>query len=164
MLPSDKEYITKFADEFITCSLKNVRTEDIVREVQMHFHTKSCLKHGPNCPCRFFYPRLPSLRTVVSVPFNKGGGSPEENIDKLEKSKKLLKQVSEILEDDNIMKELAEVGKQEIFKYKSLQRKILSIRNVIEIQKDKKEKTTIISDENCQNIIRECIDNEPNRP
>ena len=59
------------------------------------------------------------------------------------------------------MKELVQVGQSEIDKYKSLQRKILSIRNIIEIQKDKKEKTTKVSNENCQNIFREFIDNEP---
>ena len=58
---SEKKSVANFADLFISCSLKNPKTEEIVKLVNMHHHTKTCRKYG--CECRFYYPRFPSLKT-----------------------------------------------------------------------------------------------------
>ena len=55
----EKESIAWFADKFISCSLKDPRTEAIVKAVNMHHHTKTCRKYS--CTCRFFFPRFPCL-------------------------------------------------------------------------------------------------------
>ena len=63
-------------DQWISCSL-DTGDEDLnklVKEVNVHKHTKSCQK-GTN-PCRFSFPRLPSNRTLISNPL------PEEELDK----------------------------------------------------------------------------------
>jgi hypothetical protein len=52
-----EEVLTKFADKFITCTLKDPSTRDIVQQVNIHHHTHSCWKF--NCPvCRFLFPRF----------------------------------------------------------------------------------------------------------
>ena len=99
--PIDKQHrqcISELADQFITCTLKNPRSKDIVELVQMHHHTNACTKYCTKC--RFYYPRFPSLRTIVSTPFNKLEGSKDEQIETLEKAKVVLKKVSTVLEDD----------------------------------------------------------------
>ena len=54
--------IMKYIDKFITVSLKNPRTRDIVKEVNVHHHTKACLKFGHK-NCRFQFPTFPSCET-----------------------------------------------------------------------------------------------------
>ena len=46
----DKELsaIVKFADSFISCSVKDPRTSDIVQSVNKHHHTKTCRKYALN--------------------------------------------------------------------------------------------------------------------
>ena len=63
----ERESISKFADLFFSCSLKNPRVENIVKNVNIHHHTKTCRKYS-STSCRFNFPRFPSLRTLVSVP------------------------------------------------------------------------------------------------
>ena len=54
----DKEHeaLVAFIDKFCTCSLKDPRTRDIVRTVNMHNHTKTCQKYMVEC--RFWFPRF----------------------------------------------------------------------------------------------------------
>ena len=40
----EKQVICKFADKFITCTLKDPSTKDIVQAVNIHHHTRSCRK------------------------------------------------------------------------------------------------------------------------
>ena len=155
----EKECIAKFADQFITCTLKDVRTEKIVRDVLMHHHTKTCRKFEQIC--RFFYPRFPSLKTIVSVPFYKLNLTKEEQEAKLESSKKVLKQVKEILEDEEIMDELIKIGSEDIEQYKQLQRGILFLEKLIKDLKREKQRVTIITDENHKDLLRVCLDFEP---
>ena len=65
---SDKKVLSEFADLSITCSLKDHRTRSLVEEVQIHNHTKACKKYSTNC--RLSFPRFPSLRTIISVPYS----------------------------------------------------------------------------------------------
>ena len=71
----EKGALADLADNFISCSLKDPRTEEIVKLVNMHHHTKTCRKYG--CTCRFHYPRFPSLRTLISVPLRMEADSVE---------------------------------------------------------------------------------------
>ena len=52
--PQDKISLARFADLFITCSLKDNETKEIVEEVQKHHHTRACRKYGSKC--RFYFP------------------------------------------------------------------------------------------------------------
>ena len=157
-----KKCIQEFADLFITCSLKDVETEDIVRDVQMHNHTMCCRKHGRSC--RFFYPRFPSLKTIVAVPFDKCHGSNEEPAELLNKSKQILKKVSDVLEDDEVMDELMKIEIDEIERYKQVQRNKLNIKKIMnDIEKNKKvkiKKAIIGTIRDCINVEKENIKNE----
>ena len=66
------EDLIKLIEEWISCS-KSTEDDDlnkIVKEVQVHKHTKkSCLKRGDGC-CRFGFPRPPSNKTLISRPIN----------------------------------------------------------------------------------------------
>ena len=62
----DKLYLAKFADLIITCTLKDIRTKDLVRDAQIHHHTLCCQKNGMKC--RFFFPKFPTRRTIIAVP------------------------------------------------------------------------------------------------
>ena len=60
--------VPELIDKWISCSLAtgNEELDKLVKEVNVHKHTKSCQKG--NNPCRFNYPRLPSNRTLISNP------------------------------------------------------------------------------------------------
>ena len=62
----EQDALAAFIDKFCTCTLKDPRTRDIVRSVNMHNHTKSCRKYM--IECRFWYPRFPSLKTIIATP------------------------------------------------------------------------------------------------
>ena len=64
---SQLDSLTKFADLFVSVSLKNPAISDIVKEVNVHHHTaKACRKYGTEC--RFNFPKFPIHRTIISVP------------------------------------------------------------------------------------------------
>ena len=71
------EALRNFIDEFTTVSTNECKVGEkvsqMVLEVNIHHHTKSCRKY--DCPCRFFYPRFPSVRTIIAQPI---GGVSEE--------------------------------------------------------------------------------------
>ena len=140
-----QRYILEFADLFISCSLKNARTKHIVEIVQMHRHTKACRKYSSKC--RFFYPRFPSLKTLVSVPFNQTEASPEEQMIRLEKSKLVLKHVQNVLEDEETMDKLMEIGLAEINEYIELQTIIGAVEDLLEKATEKKIKEVILQQE-----------------
>ena len=61
-----EKIITKYIDKFITVSLKNPRTKNIVKEVNVHHHTKACRKFGHK-NCRFQFPKFPSCETLIAT-------------------------------------------------------------------------------------------------
>ena len=63
-----KDNITELIDKWVSVSLetKNPALNDLVKEVNVHHHTKSC-KKGTNT-CRFSFPRLPSDETLIAYP------------------------------------------------------------------------------------------------
>ena len=74
------EKVPELIDKWISCSLTNYKKDPnnskklvsdeklnkLVKEVNVHKHTKSC-KKGTNS-CRFSFPRLPSNKTLISNP------------------------------------------------------------------------------------------------
>ena len=101
--------LTKFADKFITCTLKDPTTKKIVEEVNIHHHTKTCRKCGrAECrsDCRFFFPRFPVDETLVSVPAKIKYKNEQEREEMLIKSKLVLKKVKDVLVDEEEMEKL----------------------------------------------------------
>ena len=87
----------------------------------MHHHTKTCRKY--NTKCRFFFPRFPSLRTIIAEPVRMYDPSPEVQKQAAKESKEILEKVKNILEDDDIMEELCKVEEDAIQEYmKKLER------------------------------------------
>merc|ERR1711867_406888 len=70
LLDGEKEALKNFIDEFTTVSTNECKVGEkvskIVLQVNIHCHTKSCRKY--DCPCRFFYPRFPSRKTIIAGP------------------------------------------------------------------------------------------------
>ena len=100
--------IEAFADEFITCSLRNPMTRNIAMQVQSHHHTFTCRKRGSKC--RFNFPRFPSLFTMVAVPLRLIFVEDEEGKAKeLQKMKTVLHKVREVLEDEEMMTQVNEM-------------------------------------------------------
>ena len=91
LLKSDLEALKNFVDEFMSVSTnENTVGKTVSRrvlEVNIHSHTKTCRKY--DCPCRFFYPRFPSRKTIIAQPINEKDG---------EKRKKRLKAYQETLD------------------------------------------------------------------
>ena len=60
--------VTELIDIWISCSIQtgNPQLDALVKEVNVHNHTKSCQKGGKGC--RFSFPRLPSKRTIIAHP------------------------------------------------------------------------------------------------
>ena len=58
--------LRRFIDSFISCSLEDDTVSDIVKEVQIHHHTKTCRKYGSKC--RFNFPKFPSEETLIAQP------------------------------------------------------------------------------------------------
>ena len=142
----DEKIIVEFADIFITVSLKDVRTEHIVRDVLIHHHTKTCKKHGPKC--RFYFPRFPTRRTIISVPYKKLRDlTKEQQEERLERSRKVLNQVQEVLENEEAMKIINSIGIEEINQKKIIQRKMLNLEKIIHKLNESKHEAICISKE-----------------
>ena len=79
----DPTEVQKFIHKIVSCSTS---TEDdmvnqIVKEVQIHHHTRCCRKGNLN-KCRFGYPKPPSDKTIITMPF-------PDDMDKEEQREKL---------------------------------------------------------------------------
>ena len=106
VLSTDQQRVlTRFADKFITCSLKDPSTKDIVQQVNIHHHTRACKKIDCQI-CRFLFPRFPTNETLISVPAKIKFKDEEEREKNVSKAKQALQKVKSILTDDGAMKEL----------------------------------------------------------
>ena len=97
--------LVKLADMSVSVSLKDSTTSSIVKEVNVHCHTKkACKKYGTTC--RFNFPQYPTYRTIISTPSRVA--YPDEDQRKLEMKKhtSLLKGVKKVLEDEETMKKV----------------------------------------------------------
>ena len=97
--------LTSMIEEFTTVSLHgNSVGHDvvkIVKEVNVHHHTRSCRKY--NEMCRFNYPRFPCHKTIIAKPLK---GTKEEIKELTNKYETLLKKVREILLDEEKISEM----------------------------------------------------------
>ena len=62
------DILADFVDRFTCCSLQN-EVSEIVRQVQIHKHSRTCSKYGMTC--RFSYPKFPSKKTIIAQPLSK---------------------------------------------------------------------------------------------
>ena len=96
LLQSEQGTAGSFVDAFISCSTDIEGVSDIVKEVQVHHHTKTCYKKGQDC--RFGFPRLPSDRTLIAQPLDKADFESERAFKSEIKSRQaILGRVREIL-------------------------------------------------------------------
>ena len=97
--------LTRMIEEFTTVSLHgNSVGHDvvkIVKEVNVHHHTRSCRKY--NEMCRFNYPRFPCHKTIIAKPLK---GNKEETKKLTKMYEILLKKVKEILLDEKKVSEI----------------------------------------------------------
>ena len=109
--------LVEFTDWFVTCSLKDPSTRQIVLDVNQHKHfNQSCRKNGPNCKYKF--PRFPCLKTIIAIPSRiKYKGDEETEKKELENSRNILKKVKAVLEDDEFMKDAMKLRNEELEKY-----------------------------------------------
>ena len=114
----EQQALTAFADKFITCTLNpnliaamidphlsredGLEIQEKVKEVQTHFHTKTCRKKSKEC--RFGIPRFPIWKTMLSEPIK--GDSVEEKQKKMINHKNVLKAVMNVLENAEDMKKI----------------------------------------------------------
>ena len=79
---TEENSLIDFVDRSVTCTLNpeqaakmidvNKTKEDgmkiikIVKEVQVHYHTKSCKKNGCTVNCRFRFPKFPMWKTILT--------------------------------------------------------------------------------------------------
>ena len=96
-----KDNVTELVDKWVSCSLDtgNENLDALVKEVNVHNHTKSCQKGGVEC--RFSFPRLPSNFTLVAHPISEEDLKKEEIKTKLKTSKKILEDVKKKLKELN---------------------------------------------------------------
>ena len=108
----DIQCLTSFIDAFVTVDLTDPEVQSIVREVNIHHHTKTCRKKGTTC--RFQYPKFPSTKTIISKPYmhmdvpdKRGQQVSDDKKRKLyQKLHAKLDQVQNILEDEDVMKKI----------------------------------------------------------
>ena len=108
----EKQALADFADKFISCSLKNSKTEKIVRKVNIHCHTKACRKNSKEC--RFNFPRFPTLKTIVAVPIRFLEEDPEKQKVKLKHAKAVREKVLKVLQNEEQMKEIQKIKSEEM--------------------------------------------------
>ena len=153
----EKKSLAEFADKFISCSLKDPKTEEIVKLVNMHHHTKTCRKYG--CTCRFHYPRFPTLKTIISVPVRLEAVSVEAQEQKLVDSKKLLDKVKKVLENKEEMEELSKINAEEIEQYKQTLKATQKVEMIIAENPGKKTSIIKVTDKYLISQVLSCDNN-----
>ena len=99
---SENDLVT-LVDKLVTCEVPNEYEESslhkIVKEVQMHQHTQSCLKR--NGICRYGFPKLPSKKTILAKPLPKEMDA-EKKKKLLDLAKTTISKAKSLLEDANL--------------------------------------------------------------
>ena len=101
--------LQNFIDTFISCSLKDPSVHHIVKEVQIHHHSKTCRKYGSKC--RFGFPKYPSEHTIVAQPLVEDNFPSKSDMEKhLQKLQKVLEKVRKVIDDMDV-----HFGKDKLF-------------------------------------------------
>ena len=100
MLADDK--LSSLVDQFVTCSLpaEDDPMRQKVLQLQVHHHTKSCLKKRN---CQFNFPRVPSQKTLIAKPV-----STNSSEEKMKKYLKILSEAKQVLLSDSPPKNFPE--------------------------------------------------------
>ena len=117
----EEKCLIDFVDRSVTCTLNpelaakmvdiNKSKEDgmkiieIVKAVQVHYHTKSCKKHGCTTSCRFRFPKFPMWETILTKT-QVDDEDPEARNERLENHKIVLKKVMDLLEEPEVIDEI----------------------------------------------------------
>ena len=123
VIPSaiEKQSVSAFIDKFISCSLQEPMTRDIALKLQQHVHSRACERPGTNC--RFYFPQLPSLHTMLAVPTRITCDDIEKRTELHSHIKAVLGRVKKVLENKEIMERISQVHKadfEKLFEMKSL--------------------------------------------
>ena len=90
--------ICGFIESFISCSLQDENVSHIVKEVQIHNHSKTCRKYGTKC--RFGFPKFPSERTIVAQPLLEKNFPSKKDFEKHQKKlQTVFDKVRKVLDD-----------------------------------------------------------------
>ena len=100
----EENALTMFIDKHVTCDKYNPLSEEIANKVNVHRHSRSC--HKKSTSCRFNFPRLPSLKTIISVPARVLEKNEDRRKEIVMNSKTLLNKVKKTLENEEIMKNI----------------------------------------------------------
>ena len=73
-----------------------------MKDVQVHYHTKSCKKNGCTVKCRFRFPKFPMWKTILTKT-QVDDDDPDARKEKLERHKILLKKVMDVLEEEDVI-------------------------------------------------------------
>ena len=117
----EKQSICDFIDKFISCSLQHPMTRDKALTLQQHVHSRACERPGTNC--RFYFPQLPSLHTMLAVPTRITCEDIEKRTELHSHIKAVLGRVKRVLEDKESMERINQVHKadfEKLFELKSL--------------------------------------------
>ena len=117
----EKQSVSNFIDKFISCSLQEPMTRDIALKLQQHVHSRACERPGTNC--RFNFPQLPSLHTMLAVPTRITCDDIEKRTELHSQIKAVLGRVKKVLENKETMERINQVHKadfEKLFELKSL--------------------------------------------
>ena len=117
----EKQSVSNFIDKFISCSLQEPMTRDIALKLQQHVHSRACERPGTNC--RFNFPQLPSLHTMLAVPTRITCEDIEKKTELHSQIKAVLGRVKKVLENKETMERINQVHKadfEKLFELKSL--------------------------------------------
>ena len=111
----EKNAVSAFADKFITVTLKDPRTRGIASKVQRHRHTKTCERQGVRC--RFDFPKLPSMYTMLTVPSRVTVMDDEDRKDLHRKIKVVVSKVRSVIECEEVMEEITSIHHYALIAY-----------------------------------------------
>ena len=124
------EAMATYVDNFVSVSLRDPATRDIVKSVNVHNHTHTCRKKGSKC--RFCFPRLPSRRTITATPLRLVFLDEKEKIEKQKQIKAVLTKVRNCLIDAELMATIDLIGKEVLDEAYELDSMKLKLTKLIE--------------------------------
>ena len=104
------EAMATYVDKFVSVSLRDPSTRDIVKSVNVHHHTHTCRKKGSNC--RFYFPRLPSRMTMIATPLRLVFLDEKEKVEKQKQIREVLTKVRKVLIDEELMAKIDLIGRE----------------------------------------------------
>ena len=148
--------LKKFANRWISVSLKNSRTKDLVEELNCHVCTKkSCHKYCKKC--RYNYPRFPTLETIIAIPAKIKYPNEKEREEKISESKGIKEKVKKNLEDKEEMEKINIKNRNELNEYIEKSRNITTLQDIIELYSMKNEKIIDSNNKNYTMKIQEKV-------